>query len=317
MFENTKLLYLYTETPLHVGSGSSVSWVDKPIQRESHTGHPVVQATGVKGALRDWAERKETDGTPKFDKKKVDVVFGPETDSEKFGGSLATTDARILFFPVRSFKGVFAWITCPLVLKRLARELMRAGEPELEKTVKELSTDILEDTAIVNKDCCPLLAGDNKLILEDYGFTAKPEEAVGKLAEYLQSYLPEIMRDRLTGSLVVVSDDTFNHFVEFSTEVVTRIKIDNESGTAAGGGLWAQELLPTDTLLYSMVLATKPKKSGMGIETADGILGFLIGEVLNAKILQLGGDETVGRGLVRVSWKGQDTETAGTKEEEK
>jgi hypothetical protein len=33
MFKQVKLLFLYTETPLHVGSGSSLGTVDLPIQR--------------------------------------------------------------------------------------------------------------------------------------------------------------------------------------------------------------------------------------------------------------------------------------------
>nr|MBP7373092.1 hypothetical protein [Opitutaceae bacterium] len=38
----TKLLYLFTRTPLHVGAGSSVGAIDQPIIRERHTGFPVI-----------------------------------------------------------------------------------------------------------------------------------------------------------------------------------------------------------------------------------------------------------------------------------
>jgi len=34
MFKESKLLFLYTETPLHVGSGNSLGVVDLPIQLE-------------------------------------------------------------------------------------------------------------------------------------------------------------------------------------------------------------------------------------------------------------------------------------------
>ena len=43
MFQKANLLFLYTETPLHVGSGSSLGTVDLPIQREHHTNLPMVQ----------------------------------------------------------------------------------------------------------------------------------------------------------------------------------------------------------------------------------------------------------------------------------
>ena len=44
-------------------------------------------------------------------------------EAGKHAGALSLTDARILAFPVRSLKGVFAWVTCPAVLGRLNRDL--------------------------------------------------------------------------------------------------------------------------------------------------------------------------------------------------
>ena len=45
------LLTLYTRTPLHVGSGTSVDVVDLPIMRERITGFPVIPSTSLKGVL--------------------------------------------------------------------------------------------------------------------------------------------------------------------------------------------------------------------------------------------------------------------------
>ncbi len=47
--------------------------------------------------------------------------------AQKFGskdkeGYLTFIDARILFFPVKSFKGIFSLITCPYVLKRFKED---------------------------------------------------------------------------------------------------------------------------------------------------------------------------------------------------
>ena len=53
----TDLCMLYCVTSLHAGAGQSVGAVDLPIQRERHTAWPMVQASGVKGAFRDWFER--------------------------------------------------------------------------------------------------------------------------------------------------------------------------------------------------------------------------------------------------------------------
>ena len=45
----TKILYLFTRTPLHVGAGASVGAIDQPIQRERHTGHPIIPGSSIKG----------------------------------------------------------------------------------------------------------------------------------------------------------------------------------------------------------------------------------------------------------------------------
>ena len=48
-----KLLYIFTRTPLHVGAGSSVGAIDQPVQRERHTGYPIIPGSSVKGVLRN------------------------------------------------------------------------------------------------------------------------------------------------------------------------------------------------------------------------------------------------------------------------
>ena len=42
------------------------------------------------------------------------------------------SDARLLLFPVKSMKGVFAWITCPRVLNRFISELSLCNDPKLD-----------------------------------------------------------------------------------------------------------------------------------------------------------------------------------------
>jgi len=52
------LLGLFTETPLHPGAGQSADVVDLPVAREGATGLPQIPDTGLKGALRQWADEK-------------------------------------------------------------------------------------------------------------------------------------------------------------------------------------------------------------------------------------------------------------------
>jgi Uncharacterized protein predicted to be involved in DNA repair (RAMP superfamily) len=93
----------------------------------------------------------------------------------------------------------------------------------------------------------------------------------------------------------------FRDFVLLTTEVVTRIKI-GETGTVARGALFAEENLPADTLLYTLALATDLRGSGTILDDkkdAEAVLKFFQDLVNKCKWVQFGGDETVGRGIVR------------------
>ena len=59
MYKNAKPLFLICETPLHVGSGSDLGIVDLPIQRERHTNFPKIEASSLKGALREAFENPD------------------------------------------------------------------------------------------------------------------------------------------------------------------------------------------------------------------------------------------------------------------
>ena len=63
-------------------------------------------------------------------------------------------------------------------------------------------------------------------------------------------------REKIKGSLVVLSDDDFCDFVTLSTEVIARIKIDPKTGTVQKGALWYEEYLPSDSILYSLALTS-------------------------------------------------------------
>jgi CRISPR-associated protein Cmr4 len=61
------------------------------------------------------------------------------------------------------------------------------------------------------------------------------------------------------------------------------------------GALWYEEALPTDSLMYSLILL--PKRSRNGSDSSDIAEKFL---AFNGKVINVGGDETIGRGFVRV-----------------
>src|SRR5437870_4621608 len=119
------LLTLYTRTPLHVGSGTSVDVVDLPIMRERITHFPVIPSTSLKGVLRQWArDARKPDAAPLLTEDEARTLFGEDRElDEKSGitahaGCVQIMEAKLLAFPVRSLAGCFAWLTCPAVLER-------------------------------------------------------------------------------------------------------------------------------------------------------------------------------------------------------
>jgi CRISPR-associated protein Cmr4 len=319
MFKKSKLFFIIAETPLHPGSGGEISGlVDLPIQRERHTNFPKIEASGLKGCIREAFENSNkqislnSQQTNINDKKIISLVFGPEDAEEAHAGALAFTDARILLFPVKSLKGVFAWITCPMVLERFKEDLKLTGEKFnylLPEQIKEGNCWISDGSTIFI---------DDQIVLEEYTFKAEKKNEVKEIAKFFaQKIFPQqendtykFWREKLEKDLVILSDDDFEQFVTSSTEVITRTRINNVTGTVdtKRGGLWTEEYLPQDTILYSIAMASPvrvEKDEAKGIFKADNpdkeaerVLQFF--ELGIPDVIQIGGNQTIGKGFLRI-----------------
>ncbi len=284
-----ELLYLHAQTALHPGSGTALGVVDLPVQRERHTQWPVIPGSTLKGILRDACRRKAGNNSDLF------LAFGPETaEADKHAGAISLTDARILAFPVRSLRGVFAWVTCSAVLERLKRDL------SLNSELARANPFTLPGTPARDKALCrqggSLLVDGNKLVLEEFEFESTGD--ADTLAEWVAGRAVEDgpTQNRLKTHLAVLHDDDFTHFVRHATEVVARIGLDYQRKTVKSGALFYQECLPAETLFYSVVFANAGRRdNSMGaLEVMDYLRKNL------PPILQIGGDETTGKGICAV-----------------
>ena len=303
MFEKAAVLFLYCETPVHAGSGSSLSIVDLPIQRERITNLPIIQASSLKGVLRAEAKRILEQRNDPQANDKVQALFGPETQrAHEHAGCVSPHDARVLLFPVRSLVGVFAWTTCPLVLERFKREATAVGI-QINWQVPELPANSTQ--ALVASDT--EIVADATVVLEEFVFNAMPSQEAKAIAEWLkENALPQSdeyqqWRELLPKRFVILPNDAFRDFTQMATEVISRIRLDQERKTVAEGALWTEEHLPSETLLYAPIFVSKPLAPNAGqlnLSSAEDALNLL--EQLNLDRLQIGGDETVGRGIVKV-----------------
>lgn len=313
MYKIAKPLFLHCQTAMHAGTGDDLGIVDLPIQREKHTGYPKVEASGLKGAIR---ESFEENATSVDDRVKLHVAFGydekdasrtpsitnefKDKESRDFAGAIGFTDARIVLFPLKSLKGIFAYATCPSVLKKLEQEL-----EDICKLSTTIETDFNIDVTKVAVANATHLSNNNKAILEEYSFDCSDTDLNGK-ANTLAGQLSTLLGiTELENKLVVLEDDTFADFVKNSTEVVTRIKIDNETGTVANKALFTEEYLPAECVIYSLVLASSvfaPTKKNM-FDTAKGtdlpqkVMNYFA-DTLN-DVIQVGGNSTLGKGIVK------------------
>lgn len=295
------LLFLHAQTPMHPGSGTALETVDLPVQRERHTQWPLVPGSSLKGILRDACRRsvaqdnggdsKKADGDPG-----LQAVFGPSMgeDARHHAGALAATDARLLAFPVRSLAGVFGWVTCPAILARLRRDLALSGI----RATWEIP-EVAEDECLVAEGS-PLCAGE-QVVLEEYALRARP--GAQPIAEWIanqairdgEEFAPT--RKRVARSTLIVSDDLLTWFARHATEVAARIGLDYEKKTVSRGALFYQEFLPAETLFYAVLLAEPSRDPDTRLD-ARQILEF-VGNRL-PPILQIGGDETIGKGFTAV-----------------
>jgi CRISPR-associated protein Cmr4 len=311
MFDATAMLFLTVETPLHAGTGRGLGAVDLPVQRERTTDYPMVQASGLKGALRaatDPARNGRAGGLTEAEHR---VIFGPETEkASEHAGALAVGDARLLLFPVRSLAGVFAWTTSVDALARFRRAAQIAGLAPPWSVPPAPSPE----RAWVAGDA--LVAGAG-VVLEEFSYT--PDQAQTAAVEAIAKWLAEgalpdgdeyaYWREALPRKLCILPDDDFRDFARHGTEVQTHVRLTPETKTVAGGALWTAENLPMDTLLYAPLLASPSRATNGTRLAAAEVLGKVTG--LGLRRLQLGGDETVGQGIVALRFAAAGADTGG------
>lgn len=342
MYRKAHPLFLICNTPTHVGSGSDLGIVDLPIQREKHTSFPKFESSSIKGSLREACERsvgtksflspeardtmihrlfgydesglsdREKDALKKHFRKEKDKPGKQEQTS--FAGALGFTDARLLLFPVKSMKGVFAWVTCLKLLQQFESD-MKLTDSSFE--IKNLSA--------LKPNVCYLFSSDSslkikpqtsKIVLEEYTFDIEntlagvikvnqngaPVDLPDWLARQLFGNDGSYWCEKLKKDIVVLPEDDFKDFVNLSTEVITRTKIDNNTGTVAHGALFTEEYLPAESIMYTLVLTAAEfrEKSDSGSSAdpigEDQVFSFFK-EVL-PDVVQMGGNATLGKGIV-------------------
>jgi CRISPR-associated protein Cmr4 len=290
MPENMRVYWLHCLAPTHVGIGRGVGYIDLPIYREKITNWPAFPGSGFKGV---WADRYRATEKRRQEDRMLRVAFGTVGDTGSNAGALIPTDARLVCLPVRSFKGTFAWCTSRLALHLLQRDLTLAGFkdlPDLPSEVAEQSISTLARSA---------LDEGGRVYLEDLDFgVLPPSDVVKAWAERIGRWVfpgDEDWQKEFQARFAVLPDVVFDYLSETATEVVTRVKIQDDTKTVADGQLWTEEALPAESILVGLVACDRVYSEEKDI-TAPMLLDAYARETLQ---LQIGGKASVGRGRVR------------------
>lgn len=294
MFEKQAAVFLYAVSPVHMGAGTATGLIDNPIQRERHTNHPSFAGSGIKGAVRHSFEALGGDKTV------ISRLFGPESgNGDLHAGAISFGDAQLVAFPVRSLKGGYVYATCPQALARAQRLLRLTGNAcdwEIP-TANDGQCRVSHGKLLTKRD------GRDRLHLEAFEYEATTDAGVGSIGGDLSAKaLPQddgytFFRDKLGADLVILSDTDFGYFAENATLVEPHVRIDEKTGTADGGGLFYTENLPPEALLIAPLMASKTRSGKEeNMDAAEALMK--IRNVMDGRLMQIGGDATTGRGLV-------------------
>jgi CRISPR-associated protein Cmr4 len=288
------LLYLYAESPVHAGAANSLDVLDLPIQREAVTGYPVIWGQSLKGALRQAAVDAD------WGSEIMESVFGSPTESG--GGAEASRpgnvnigDAQLVAMPVPTLRRTFAWVTSEIALGRLGRKYRTLGYPDLD---------------------VPAVAGDRAVAL-DAAWAGKRGEVLGPcvvpvdhdadgpLAGWAQRIADDVLPGgamftpftaKLRQDLLLVGTDLIGTLLRECTEQTVRVQLKAVCKTVEEGPFYS-EYLPAETILAASLTQRRVRRDPEEVKVEEMYLEGLLRNTL----IQVGGDETLGKGLMWAS----------------
>jgi CRISPR-associated protein Cmr4 len=293
---NTQIYWLHTLSPTHIGTGRGVGYIDLPIHRDPITGWPLVPGSAFKGV---WSDHFGATDAKRASDRKLGLAFGRASDStnqSSSAGALVPTDARLVCLPIRSIFGTFAWCTSPLALHMLQRDLHLAG-----MTSSLPQPPNIADGAIHVTQRSKLHLEKKKVYLEDLDFDVTPCPSADGWAEMIAERVfggdhDQAWRDLFRERFAIVTNTTFDFLAETGTEVVARVRIDDDKKTVVPGALWNEEALPPETILAGLIACDRVFAGDSNGVTASDLIQEYATKPLS---LQIGGKATIGRGQVR------------------
>lgn len=264
------LIYCYLLSPLHTG-GTTQEGNLLGIARESHTNLPYIPSSSIRGRLRASAGvevRPQLFGT--------ELADGGDLEQ----GDIWIGDGSLLWLPVPSLSHGVVWISSPLLLKRWAR--FQHNETTIPGEYASFGFDIQKPVYL--KDAIIKPGHLTKLSDQDY-----------------KTFVPQIDRTESIQQVLVLPDRHCATLIQMSLWRQVKIKLDRHK--TVDGGFRYEEAIPPDTVMY-FPWGLTAKAKGDRNAASQSRIDFT--SLLNqADILQIGGQESLGRGFVQ-TWQSKD-----------
>lgn len=222
-------------TNMHVGNGDvNYNVIDNEVERDPITNYPTINASGVKGALREFFRTQKSP--------RIDEIFGADTGGKNEQGKVKILGADMIAIPGRASGGEkpFYLITTQEAVKRV-NELAKTFIKEEVISQAESSKEIEVEGYKLNKKC---KIGEKEIYIMD-------------------------------------NED----FDAIDLPVLARNKLDNGESK----NLWYEEIVPHDSMFAFPIVSED-----------EGLVEELI-NTINGKVVQFGGNASIGYGLCKVT----------------
>jgi|LSQX01.2.fsa_nt_gb CRISPR-associated protein Cmr4 len=227
-------------TNMHVGNGDvNYNVIDNEVERDPVTKYPTINASGVKGALREFFRMQESP--------RINEIFGADTGGKNEQGKVKILGADMIAIPGRASGGEkpFYLITTQEAVKRVN---------ELAKT-------------FINKEIISRAEPSKEVEVEGYKLNKKSK--IGDKEIYIMDH---------------------EDFDTISLPVLARNKLDNGESK----NLWYEEIVPHDSIFAFPVVS----------EDGDLVDEFI--KTIKDKVVQFGGNASIGYGLCKVTFYGKE-----------
>lgn len=255
-----RYVYLYLLSPLHTG-GTTQEGNLLGIARESHTNLPYIPSSTIRGRLRASVT----------DKNKQFQLFGTDLkDAQQLEqGDIWIGDASILWLPVPSLSHSVIWISCPLLLRRWLRFNGNISNlpPEYSCNFTDTKSPVYLKDAIVKADRL-------------------------KHWQDWKAFVPQRSQTSEIERVMVLPDQHCATLIQMSLWRQVKVKLDQHKSVE--GGFRYEEAIPPDTLMYFSWGITS--QANGTADQSDANFKTLLDK---NSILQIGGQESLGRGFVQ------------------